>query len=97
MCCAQAVVTNTVVLRGHYQTLPVALYGWTIASDDEHRPAPLGGELAYSFSWEAPESNTQAFAGEKHTPAPHVSIPAYAALQRPPCYKPLCSMAIARA
>ena len=63
----QAVVTNTVVLRGHYQTLPVALYGWTIASDEEQHSAPLGGELAFAFDWEAPESNTQAFAGEKFT------------------------------
>lgn len=60
----QAVVTNTVILRGHYQTLPVALYGWTIASDDEQRAAaPVSGELAFSFQWEAPETATQPFAG----------------------------------
>lgn len=65
--CVQAIVTNTVVLRGHYQTLPVALYGWTIASDDEQRAVAPGGELAFSFSWEAPMSNTQAFAGKRGT------------------------------
>ena len=65
----QAIVTNTVVLRGHYQTLPVALYGWTIASDEEQRTTPLGGELAFAFDWEAPESNTQAFAGKNCTSA----------------------------
>ena len=65
----QAVVTNTVVLRGHYQTVPVALYGWTIASDDDQHTTSLGGELAFSFSWEAPESNTQAFAGAESASA----------------------------
>ena len=65
-CSVQAVVTNAVVLRGQYQTLPVALYGWTIAPDDEQRATPTGGELAFSFKWEAPESTTQAFAGAHH-------------------------------
>ena len=63
----QAVITNTIVLRGHYQTLPVALYGWTIASNDQQSGASLGGELTFSFKWEAPESNTQAFAGQTGT------------------------------
>ena len=65
-CSVQAVVTNAVVLRGQYQTLPVALYGWTIAPDDEQRATPTGGELAFSFKWEAPESTTHAFAGAYH-------------------------------
>lgn len=63
----QAVVTNTVILRGHYQTLPVALYGWTIATDDEQQTAPAIGELAFSFKWQAPEPTTQAFAGQDGT------------------------------
>ncbi len=67
LCSVQAVVTNAVVLRGQYQTLPVALYGWTIAPDDEQRATPTGGELAFSFKWEAPESTTQAFAGAYHS------------------------------
>ena len=62
-CSVQAVVTNAVVLRGHYQTLPVALYGWTIAPDDEQQATPTGAELAFSFKWEAPEPTAQAFAG----------------------------------
>ena len=65
--CLQAVVTNTVILRGHYQTLPVALYGWTIATDDEQQAAPAMGELIFSFKWQAPEPTTQAFAGQDGT------------------------------
>ena len=63
----QAVVTNTVILRGHYQTLPVALYGWTIATDDEQQAAPAMGELIFSFKWQPPEPTTQAFAGQDGT------------------------------
>ena len=33
----QAIVTDHVVLRGHYQTLPIALYGWAHTLEESHQ------------------------------------------------------------
>jgi hypothetical protein len=60
----QAVVTNTVVLRGRYQTLPVALYGWTIALDNGQQA--LHPSIEYSASWQPPAALPPAFAGAWH-------------------------------
>ncbi len=35
----QAIITDTVVLRGRYQTLPIALYGWNLQSDAADAPS----------------------------------------------------------
>ena len=54
------------VLRGRYQTLPVALYGWTIALDNggqqKGAQRALRG-IEYSATWQAPPILPPTFAG----------------------------------
>ena len=52
------------VLRGRYQTLPVALYGWTVALDSSTPKALLVARgIEFSASWQPPAALPPAFAG----------------------------------
>ena len=72
----QAVITNTVVLRGRYQTLPVALYGWTIALEaGQQRGAQRAQRgIEYSATWQAPPVLPPTFAGGRPA-SPHALTP----------------------
>lgn len=48
----QAIITDTVVLRGRYQTLPIALYGWNLQADATGAPStafPYSGVVLRPF------------------------------------------------
>lgn len=60
----QAIITTTVVLRGRFQTLPVALYGWKIALENGQKDVSAGGDsIVYSANFSLPAPAPRAFAG----------------------------------
>ena len=77
----QAVITNTVVLRGRYQTLPVALYGWTIKSENGQKATNDG--IQYSAAWQPPRALPTTFAGDRSHPGKFAEISAAVLLAMP--------------
>ncbi len=63
---AQAIITTTVVLRGQFQTLPVALYGWKLALDNGQGPSIESA--VYSANFLPPTPAPRAFAGVSANP-----------------------------
>ncbi len=40
MCCVQPIFTKQLLLRGQYQTLPLAVYGWALPAGSAVKVSP---------------------------------------------------------